>query len=249
MKYLLISILILCLTGLTAQVTSARVTYSETLALNLGKKEMEPGMKALLSQLPKEHVNEAELLFSPTAATYAEKPYTGEEMKAESGSNSISFSFSEDDPDLYYFDLANQRTQQVRSVFDRKFQIEDAISPIDWSITEEVGFDDPTQLNTIKATGINSEGDTITAWYTPNVPVSTGPLDIMGLPGLIVRAEIGKMTYQVTSIEILGKAPVIPIPFTEGKTVSIKKFEKTKKAKEDAFRKQIEARGNVISIE
>jgi GLPGLI family protein len=44
----------------------------------------------------------------------------------------------------------------------------------------------------------------VTAWFTPVIPVASGPLKFIGLPGLVLAAEIdgGKTVFNAKSIEL-----------------------------------------------
>jgi GLPGLI family protein len=51
-------------------------------------------------------------------------------------------------------------------------------------------------------------------WFTPQIPVSFGPLDYSGLPGLVILVEMSKRTISVSEIilnpkdEIIIKKPI-----------------------------------------
>ena len=74
---------------------------------------------------------------------------------------------------------------------------------------------------------------TIVAWYTPDVPVSNGPNNYGGLPGLILEVNDGDLTIVCSEI-ILNPKEIKEINEpTKGKIVTRKKFgeiaeEKTK---------------------
>lgn len=249
MRNAIIVLLSLACYSLTAQVTSAKVTYLETVTFSFGTNEdVDPGMKALLSQLPKEKSVSSTLLFNDKAATYAQNPGTADEMKASNENVTISFNVSESDPEVYYVDLTEKKTLQTRSIFDKKFQIEDDLPSIEWTLLEETKTDEESALPVNKAMGINSEGDTLTAWYTNSIPVSIGPRAITGLPGLIVSLEKGKTTYQVTNIELLSEEPEVLPPFTKGKTVSLQKFKKIEQQKMDALQKEMKGKAGSNTI-
>ncbi len=50
----------------------------------------------------------------------------------------------------------------------------------------------------------------VTAWYTPDIPVSTGPDDYWGLPGLILEINAGRTTMLCTEI-VLNPAEKVEI--------------------------------------
>ncbi|MEM0543040.1 GLPGLI family protein [Flavobacterium sp. j3] len=53
----------------------------------------------------------------------------------------------------------------------------------------------------------------VTAWYTPNLPISAGPLNYFGLPGLILQCEKRGIVYGAVKIELnLEKEPIIIKP-------------------------------------
>lgn len=75
---------------------------------------------------------------------------------------------------------------------------------------------------------------TITAWYSPEIPVNQGPEKYWGLPGLILEVNDGKTTILCSKIVMNAKEKVEIKPATKGKVVSQKEYDETvtKKMKE-----------------
>jgi len=84
---------------------------------------------------------------------------------------------------------------------------------------------------------------TITAWYTPQIPVSQGPGEYWGLPGLILEVSSGKTTILCTEITMNPKEKVAFKKPEKGKKVTRSEYNKivTKKMKE--MREQFRGRG------
>lgn len=72
-----------------------------------------------------------------------------------------------------------------------------------------------------KATSLSEEG--LVAWFTNEVPISTGPRQYYGLPGLIVKLTLGTLTIEAVDVKIMDEIVAIEKP-TKGKNVSRKKY-------------------------
>lgn len=68
---------------------------------------------------------------------------------------------------------------------------------------------------------------TITAWYSPEIPVSQGPENYWGLPGLILEVNDGKTVILCSKIVLNAKDKVEIKAPTNGKVVSQKEYDKT----------------------
>jgi GLPGLI family protein len=66
---------------------------------------------------------------------------------------------------------------------------------------------------------------TITAWYTPEIPVNQGPEGYWGLPGLILEVNDGKTTILCSKIVLNPKDKVQIKAPTTGKEVSQKEYD------------------------
>ena len=66
----------------------------------------------------------------------------------------------------------------------------------------------------------------IIAWYTPQIPIQTGPDEYWGLPGLILELKSGKTTMLCSKIVLNPKDEVeINIP-SKGKSVGRDEYKK-----------------------
>lgn len=84
---------------------------------------------------------------------------------------------------------------------------------------------------------------TITAWYTPEIPVNQGPEGYWGLPGLILEVNDGKTTILCSKIVLNSKDKVEIKPSNNGKVVSQKEFDETMIKKMEEFQEMNQGKG------
>ena len=77
---------------------------------------------------------------------------------------------------------------------------------------------------------------TVTAWYTPEIPVNQGPENYWGLPGLILEVNDGKTVMLCSKVVLNSKDKVAIKPATNGKVVSQKEYDETVLKKMEEFR-------------
>lgn len=122
-----------------------------------------------------------------------------------------------------YFDLKKDRKIVMIELMTRYFLIEDKIVNRSW----KPGNEQRKILDYLCKNATMKIGDQIiTAWFTPNIPVSLGPEEYSGLPGLILAVEInGKNIFLATSVDVtVPKAENIVKP-KEGSKISQKEFD------------------------
>lgn len=86
----------------------------------------------------------------------------------------------------------------------------------------------------------NSEENLIVveAWYTPQIPVSQGPAEFWGLPGLILEVSSGNTTLLCTEIEINNTQQIAIAPPSKGTEITKIDYNSTVK------KKMVEMRNN-----
>ena len=84
----------------------------------------------------------------------------------------------------------------------------------------------------------------VTAWYTPQIPVSQGPGEYWGLPGLILEINVGTTTVLCTEITLNPKEKVTIKKPKKGKKVTREEYTKIVKKKTEEMINQRGRGGN-----
>ena len=189
------------------------------------KKEVEARMK---NRLEKSYV----LSFNKEESVFNEE----DQLDAISGAtDSWGKNFA---PGRQYKNVKTNTQLQEQEFYGKKFLINDALQPIEWSLeseTKQIG-----NYSCFKATALiptneltwysfswdklrnsnESETDStqvkevkmtaVEAWYTPQIPVRHGPLEYWGLPGLILEVSADNTTMLCSKL-VLNPDEVIEI--------------------------------------
>lgn len=152
--------------------------------------------------------------------------------------------------DIMYKNIKENRMANKVDLMGKIFLVKDELVEYEWQLTNEkknIGqytcykavFE--REEENISMSMVNGEAKektemvkrTITAWYTPDVPINNGPQNYWGLPGLILEINDGRLTIVCTEI-VLNPSEKIEIKEpTKGKVVNREKYgeisrEKTK---------------------
>ncbi|MEE9409023.1 MAG: GLPGLI family protein [Polaribacter sp.] len=85
----------------------------------------------------------------------------------------------------------------------------------------------------------------ITAWYSPQISVSTGPSKYYGLPGLILELNAGRTTMLCTEVVISSESIIEINEPKKGKEVSREEYNKIIKVKTEELKEQFQGRGGL----
>jgi GLPGLI family protein len=84
----------------------------------------------------------------------------------------------------------------------------------------------------------------VTAWYTPQIPVSTGPDTYYGLPGLILELNAGNTIMLCTEVAINTQETLEIDAPNKGKEVSRDEYNKIIKVKTEELKERFQGRGS-----
>ncbi|MGB3590255.1 MAG: GLPGLI family protein [Nonlabens sp.] len=147
-----------------------------------------------------------------------------------------------------YKDLNKKIYLREDEIQGKEFLIQDELESYDWKITGETKM--IGQYQAIKATHtipaqikeqkegekvnmldlVEDKDDVITAWFTPQIPISNGPGAFQGLPGLILELNSGNTTLLCSKIEMNPKKFELRKP-KDGKKINQEKFDKLQEKK------------------
>jgi GLPGLI family protein len=154
---------------------------------------------------------------------------------------------------IYYKNLKEKKYVRQIESFSKEFLIKDSLKPYEWKLEEEskmIG-----EHLCFKATATKevrnirmgpppppNEGDakqketpekeepktkiiTVTAWYTPEIPINNGPSDYWGLPGLILELSEENTVFLCTEITLNAKDAIDVKEPEKGKEVTQKEYD------------------------
>jgi len=162
-------------------------------------------------------------------------------------------------PGDQYKNVKSNAQIQTQEFYGKYFLVKDQLQAIEWQMgteTKQIG-----QYTCLKATASiptneltwyefswdklrNEEGadsqeiqfTKVEAWYTPQIPVSHGPLEYWGLPGLILEVSAGNTTMLCSKIVMNPEEKTDIEAPDRGKEVTKKEYQETISGKMREFR-------------
>ena len=276
MKTIITTLALIFVTALSAQNFTGKAIYktSKKSSIKFGNDQegiSDKMQEELQKRIQKMNQKTFILNFDKTTSVYKEeeKLEAPKTKAGSSGINVISLGGS-GSTDVYYKNIKQKKFANKTEIMGKAFLVKDKLKEYDWELSSEtknIGkytcykatfTKEVENTNMSIANGETKETKTketivTTAWYTTQIAISNGPKDYQGLPGLIL--EINDGTNMIVCTEIIlnpENAATIEEP-TKGKVVSLKKFTKNKKEKNDELMEKMKSRkgmdlGNGINI-
>jgi len=200
---------------------------------------------AYAKTLPSEGKFQKQLLFTSENSLYNEALISQESLPNEHQKALFFVNFGKDPkPTLkqFFIDFEKQESCVLLEFMTREFRIEDSLENRAWKLQGErkkIG-----EYICMKATTI-LDGDEITAWFTPEIPVPAGPADYYGLPGLVLAVErLDETIFLATSVDLNAPDPELLVPPHAGKRTSPEDFEKIVAEKVKEYRQNEPSKSN-----
>jgi len=232
----LLSIILLCfkITFCFAQQKQFEVTYKKTFLINFDEKNKAKNSpeknKALgiLEKVNKELENkEFKLWFNDEVSCFKEIKKMNLENKSDM------FSMIAKGPGLtegvFFTDKKLKQLIQQKTFDSKKYIIYYTIDNLIWKMTKEskridnyIAYKATTTRKRVTRSGLKDE--TITVWYTTEIPTSFGPAGFNNLPGLILEIQLGKLSLYASKIEFNKEIDIHSLKPNKGKKISKEDF-------------------------
>lgn len=225
---LAIALLFVLTTTVTAQMKEGKISYERK--VNMHRNIPDPQMK---SMIPEFRTDKFELIFNASASLFrsvvddeAPDPFAN----AGGGGGGIRMNFRMPTTTTYT-DIAKQMQYEERAFFEKEFLIVDSLKQYKWKLSEETKtiakqlckkattmVTAPQMRVRISRGGKNNSDSTANApkppketelvvWYAENIPVSVGPDNYSGLPGVIMEMDLDNGATVTTAVEVSAKYP------------------------------------------
>jgi GLPGLI family protein len=241
----IVAVLFAMLSGnLSAQDTlSGTVKYQKITKLNFKKNENHR-WNEMIATLPSERKSAFVLKFDNEIALYEDNP--GEQEATPRGlqrAQHVQNMRRAPRPELkkVFYDLENNIMLEQLDFMTRNFIVESEIEIKPWKLTA----DKKKILDYVcMCAELKTKKQTITAWFSPQIPVSIGPGKFFGLPGLILAVEKnGETIFIATSVDLTPVEKDVLTKPADGKKVTQEEFDNIIKEKLEEFKKTARDRG------
>ncbi|RKS01558.1 GLPGLI family protein [Flavobacterium sp. 102] len=246
-----------------AEYFSKRIAKKKTEKVESKTKEpIDPELeKAIQEAMKRASEKQFSLTFNKAESLYEEEKKLD---KPESNSDGISVSMSFSSAGSKYLNIKEKNSVVEEEIFGKEFLIVEPLVQPDWKLideTKKIG-----DYNCFKAELVipvsekqtqdyedflkreekkpalfkmsKPEDKVVTVWYTPEIPVSFGPDNYWGLPGLILEVNDGTNILLCSKVTLSNKEKAkIKVPNT-GEKVTQKKFDEIRKKKEDSMKNE-----------
>ena len=216
-------------TSAIAQMKEGKISYERK--INMHRNLPDPQMK---SMVPEFRTDKFELIFNESVSLFrsvvddeAPDPFAN---AGGGGGGGMRMSFRMPTANTYT-DLAKQMQYEERAFFEKEFLIIDSLKQYKWKLSEETktiakqlckkattmvtapqvrmrismggGNNTDTTANTPRA----PKETELVVWYAENIPVSFGPDNYSGLPGVIMEIDQDNGANVTTAVEVSAKYP------------------------------------------
>jgi GLPGLI family protein len=217
-------------TTVTAQMKEGKISYERK--INMHRNLPDPQMK---SMVPEFRTDKFELIFNENASLFrsvvddeAPDPFAN---AGGGGGGGMRMSFRMPSANIFT-DLAKQTQYEERAFFEKEFLIVDSLKQYKWKLSEETKtiakqlckkattmITAPQVRMRVSIGGGGNNTDTtanrprapketeLVVWYAENIPVSFGPENYSGLPGVIMEIDQDNGATVTTAVEVSAKYP------------------------------------------
>ena len=217
-------------TSAIAQMKEPKISYERK--INMHRNLPDPQMKSMVPEFRTDKFelifNEAVSLFRSVVDDEAPDPFAN---AGGGGGGGMRMNFRMPTANTYT-DLAKQTQYEERAFFEKEFLIIDSLKQYKWKLSEETktiakqlckkattmisapqirmrvsmgggGNNTDTTANTPRA----PKETELVVWYAENIPVSFGPDNYSGLPGVIMEIDQDNGATVTTAVEVSTKYP------------------------------------------
>ena len=220
-------------TIVTAQMKEGKISYERK--INMHRNLPDPQMKSMIPEFRTDKFelifNENASLFRSVVDDEAPDPFAN----AGGGGGGMRMNFRMPTANTYT-DLAKQMQYEERAFFEKEFLIVDSLKQYKWKLSEEtktiakqlckkattmitapqirmrIGVGRGGENNTDTTSNVPStprapKETELVVWYAENIPVSFGPDNYSGLPGVIMEIDQDNGATVTTAVEVSAKYP------------------------------------------
>lgn len=209
-------------------------------------------MEQLTMMMNRQNTKTFKLVFNKTESLYKEEKELESPQQAGIKMSIVGASTGSG---ILYKNFKERRYINQKESLGKMFLIKDLLQKYNWNITGEVKF--IGQYKCYKAVMKREAKDQraqketvieIVAWYTPEIPINSGPNSYHGLPGLILEINDGISTIVCNKVILSPEKKIKIIKPKKGKVISQLEHDKIIDKKSKEMKKRVRSGAETIKI-
>lgn len=221
--------------------STGKISYEDILDMH---HSLPPEKEELKHMIPQYSTSKWELTFTDNESIY--HPFKETELTgANANQSGYYMRFGRENRSVYK-NLSKDKLTDSRDFMQKQFLIKGFVTTRQWKIGKKqkqiLGY------NCMEASCKIDSATMVTAWFSPQLPISNGPVDFQGLPGMILQISIndGERTITATEVKLKDVDTSVIIEPTKGKEVTSDEFEKIREEKMKEMNLQQRGSGPVM---
>jgi GLPGLI family protein len=213
---------------------SGEIIYEQKIKLDI---QLEGDAAQFMAALPKERKSKKLLLFNHEASLYQNSKEVDDEAAMQmSDGGAVQIKMSEPD-DKVFCELKTGKQIEQKEFMSRIFLVEKEIPREQWKMNGEV-----KEILGYSCNGAEMQkGEKfVKAWFSPEIPVSSGPASFVNLPGMVLGVDINEGEVKIEALSVEMK------DVDEG---DLKKPKKGKKLSEEEFQAVVDEKMKEMGME
>lgn len=154
-------------------------------------------VQKIKEQMPKYRTDIFELNFNSKRSLY--KPIQEDENPYANWYARVAYN------NVVYTDLSTNKQTVEKAVYELQYSLVDSLPALQWKMLGE--FREIAGYNCRKAGAIINDSLYVIAFYTEQIPVSSGPESIKGLPGMVLGVVIPRLNITIFATKVETIAP------------------------------------------
>lgn len=241
-----------------AQEFQGMATYLSKTKVNFDfgdRKVPQDAKERMLKRMEEQMQKTFELRFNKKASIYKEEAKLAAVGGEDSRGRMFASVFGGASAGEYYKSNEDKESKRAVEFFGKNFLVEDDLQNFNWKLgsdSKQIGkytaYKATADVDEVKNPfSKKTEGEStqieITVWYTPQIPVSTGPDKYWGLPGLILEVQAGETQIACTKVVLNVKEKMDIRAPKSGKKISEADFKKIVDEKTAEMRERFKGGG------
>lgn len=188
-------------------IKAGSIQYDKTLYLkNIIKRKfletVEPSKRShfekLQQNIPESVVVKKELVFNSEETLYG----PSSSLNTDTKTKEVLFGTFSDYDGISYHNLTTREYRKLNDVMGEKSLIQGKMDTITWKITDE--YREIAGYKCRRANGLTKDSIYLIAFYSPEIPISSGPESVNGVPGMILGLVIPDLHSSYFATEVKG---------------------------------------------